>query len=67
LSRAQLEVALVEMDTDGDGTISLREFIEWSQGSEFADNAWEAYASAGEDAEGAEAPLLAPLLAADNV
>ena len=45
MSRQQLEVALVEMDTDGDGTISWGEFLQWSQGSDHADEAWDTYVS----------------------
>ena len=51
LSRPQLEAALLEMDTDVDGCVSLREFVEWSQSSALSDEAWDAFA-AGEEAAG---------------
>ena len=34
LSRRQLEAAFCELDANGDGVISLREFMEWSQGAQ---------------------------------
>ena len=33
------------VDTDGDGTISWGEFLQWSQGSDHADEAWDTYVS----------------------
>jgi len=36
LTRAEMEVALAQMDTNGDGVVSFREFLEWSQGSDHA-------------------------------
>jgi len=59
MSREHMEVALLHMDLNGDGVISWREFLEWSQGSEL-DIA--AQILAGSNAAATGAAMGSPLL-----
>ena len=61
LNRTELEIALTAMDTNGDGVVSLQEFLEWTQGrdiaaDEEADACVEGWAN--EYFQGARSPLV---------
>ena len=51
LSRRQLEATMCDLDSDGDGVISMREFLEWSQGAQVCDALESGLAGDGEDGD----------------